>query len=101
MLWGQQLPVCARCTGLYLGAAVAALVAADRARVQGAVSSARLARVAVALGAAPTVLTLAFEWVTAQTPSHWLRAAAGFPLGVGITWVVAALDAPQSSAEVH
>ena len=101
MLWGQQLPVCARCTGVYLGAAVAALAAANRAGVRGAVSSARLARLAVALGAAPTVLTFIFEWLTAQTPSHWVRAAAGFPLGVGIAWVVAALDAPQPSAEVH
>ena len=26
-LWGSQMPVCARCTGIYLGAAVSALVA--------------------------------------------------------------------------
>src|SRR5438477_581706 len=31
-LWGKQMPVCARCTGLYIGGAVAALASALRVR---------------------------------------------------------------------
>src|SRR6476619_5575513 len=29
-IWSQQLPVCARCTGIYVGAAIAALVVSCR-----------------------------------------------------------------------
>lgn len=99
--WGAQLPVCARCTGLYLGAALAACLAASAVGAPGAAVSARRARFIVCVAATPTVLTLIFEWVSAQTPSHWIRAATGGALGAAAAWVVAALDAPRASVEVH
>ena len=48
-LWGVQMPVCARCTGIYAGAAVAALVAigARRLRAEGASACLAEARVDV------------------------------------------------------
>lgn len=92
-LWGAQLPVCARCTGLYLGAALAASIAvrlngqAAGAAAAGtaAINSARLALIAAV---APTALSLAYEWSTGSAPANGIRAAAGLPLGAVIAWLV-------------
>src|SRR5262245_24342446 len=94
-VWGAQLPVCARCTGLYIGAASAAITAMrlnDRTRHE---FWAR-ARMLVSVAAAPTLITLLYEWISGQMPSHWVRAAAGFPLGVAVMLVVLAGTAPES-----
>jgi len=89
-LWGSQMPVCARCTGIYLGAAFASLafvlhrgrdVALDRARM------------ALIVAAVPTAATLAYEWTTGQMPGNWIRAAAGVPLGLVVAWIVCRLRA--------
>src|SRR5262245_57337591 len=56
-LWAQPLPVCARCTGIYLGACVAVLAA-----VLGYASRAHRARVVLLIAALPSVATLAYEW---------------------------------------
>jgi len=86
-LFGHQLPVCARCAGIYGGAAIAAIVATTVSR---RTSLGRLSPVTVALLAcAPTAATLAFEWTTGVTPSNWVRAAAGAALGGPIAWLVA------------
>jgi uncharacterized membrane protein len=77
-MWTVQLPVCARCTGVYLGAAAAGLA--------GVRLSSR--RAAPLLAALPTVLTLAFEWGTGRTPANWVRAAAGVPLGAVVMMVL-------------
>ena len=100
-LWGAQLAVCARCAGIYLGAAVAALaavslrVASDRDPVM------KNAKRAVLFAALPTALTLFSEWTTAQMPGNWTRAAAGFPLGAIVAWIIVATSAPSSAVEVH
>jgi uncharacterized membrane protein len=91
--WGRQFPVCARCAGLYVGAAATAVGwlllnrhsagdVDDRSRGVGP-------RLAV-LGAAsvPTALTLVYEWTTGVMPSNVLRCAAGFVLGAAVVWVV-------------
>jgi uncharacterized membrane protein len=85
-----QMPVCARCTGIYLGAAVAALVAlvSRTSAAAGGGREAHSARRLVAVAAVPTALTLAFEWATGVTPSNGLRALAGLPLGAAIVWVI-------------
>src|SRR5262249_21933132 len=64
-VWGAQLPVCARCTGLYSGAAAAAIAAirlSDRTRHEFWTR----ARALVSVAAAPTMITLLYEWVSGQ-----------------------------------
>ena len=77
---GAQLPVCARCLGIYLGGVLgfASGVAGIRARDR---------RLLIA-GAVPTMLTVALEWMGLWFPSNAVRAAAAVPLGAAVTLVV-------------
>jgi len=84
-LWSHQMPVCARCTGIYVGAAMAALVASARTR---AAPGAARPRAVFAVAALPTIATLLFEWTTGITPSNVVRAVAGLPLGAAVAWLV-------------
>jgi len=88
-LWGVQMPVCARCAGLYGGAAVGALVAgvcaSGRRRSAQGVSTLRW----VVLGAAvPTGASVAMEALGVFEGSAVIRAAGAIPLGAAVTWVV-------------
>jgi len=100
-LWSAQWPVCARCTGIYFGAAVAAIVAVrlkpdttyDRAvrlkrdlRHEGGTT--RRARLILAGAALPSAMTLVYEWTTGDTPSNVIRALAGAPLGAAIVFII-------------
>jgi uncharacterized membrane protein len=98
--WGAQMPVCARCTGLYVGAAAAALMAT---RMDGAAQRQvwDRARQLLVAGATPTALTLAYEWLSSVTPGNWVRAAAGFPLGAIVMLIVVAATASESVVEIH
>jgi uncharacterized membrane protein len=84
---GIQFPVCARCTGLYVGGAaglVLWLLRRNRTlRFDGA-------RTALLVSAVPTVVTLATAAVGWWDPVNALRALAAAPLGVAAGAVVAA-----------
>jgi uncharacterized membrane protein len=90
-MWAVQMPVCARCAGIYAGGAIGAIVASFAGLKPRATTAPRgiSARQILIASAIPTMLTLVFEWTTGVAPSNWIRAAAGLPLGVAIAWVVA------------
>jgi hypothetical protein len=77
--------VCARCTGVYIGAplGVAAVVMRSRRRAWD-VSNRRAWSRALTLAALPTVATLLWEWLTLEMVSGAVRAAAGASLGVAV-----------------
>jgi uncharacterized membrane protein len=95
-----QLPVCARCFGLYAGAVVGICVWAiaaglrpmPRGRWARLVLSRRL-RLALAIAALPTVITVATAWAGLWDPGNALRASLAAPLGAAIGVVVTAVAA--------
>jgi len=93
-LFAAQLPVCARCAGIYAGAAIGSLLAVSgsiRER-SGAVSP----RMLLTAGALPTLITLVAEWSGAWAGGNDARAAAGVWLGVAVALVVA-----RAAATLH
>jgi uncharacterized membrane protein len=92
---GAQLPVCARCAGIYLGAAVVAVVSGFsrtsmvRLKPDTTVDTTVL-RWVLALALVPAAVSLIYEWTTGDVPSNWTRAATGVVLGGGVTAVVLA-----------
>ena len=85
-LWGHQMPVCARCSGIYLGGAVAALIAPFR--TTSVVSYGSPALGILLCAALPTLATLVFEWTTGIAPSNAIRSLAGVPIGAAAAWLV-------------
>lgn len=86
-LWGVQMPVCARCAGLYLGGAFGVLIAGARRRRGVDAGRARLARWIVLATAVPTGITVIGEWAGWFAPAGEWRALTGVPLGAAVTWV--------------
>lgn len=83
-LAGVQQPVCARCTGLYVSGAAAALAAWLLWRRPRAP---RGIRRVLGLAAAPTALTVALELAGLVYPSNMVRAMCALPLGAAGAWV--------------
>ena len=82
---GRPLPVCARCTGLYvsaLGGGILALALSARA-----VGSGR-ARWLLILASAPTAVTWTAEIAGLIQPPNVVRAVAAIPLGAAAAWLV-------------
>jgi len=99
-LWSAQMPVCARCAGIYAGAAAASLVALTAPRRAPARASAvgagtSRARAILALAAAPSLATLVYEWTTRHAPSNTIRFAAGLPIGIAVAWLLVAASEDQ------
>ena len=84
-LAGVQLPVCARCTGLYVSGAAGALVAWLGWRRRPAFP--RHTRAVLIAAALPTALTFGLEWLGLAHPSSTLRAICAVPLGLSAGWV--------------
>jgi uncharacterized membrane protein len=94
-LWGAALPVCARCTGIYAGAAAAALglmVVPGAGRQRADTPSAPTSRIVLAATLLPTAATLVYEWTTGTMPAHAIRALAGAPIGLAVIWLIASAD---------
>ena len=85
---GVQFPVCARCTGLYLGAAAGMVVLFAIPATWLSFSRARALLIATAL---PTAFTLATAWLGLWDPPNTLRAALALPLGISVGAVVMAV----------
>ena len=83
---GAQLPVCARCVGIYVGLAAGLLFAPARVRV----------RRMLAVGAVPTLVTVAAEWAGLWQTSNMARAIAGLSRGIAVGAVVIAALAPRA-----
>lgn len=80
----RQIPVCARCTGLYAGAAFAvpmALVAAS------SIASNRARKIAL-VASLPTVITWSLEFAGLAHFSNATRFAAALPLGFAAAWLI-------------
>lgn len=102
--WGAAAwPVCARCTGIYVGLAVAAVLAQFTRRQ--ALAPAR-ARLWLAIASLPAAGSLGYEWVTGVTPSNALRAVTGGLIGSALGWMVTVFlvhttDVPRASGVVE
>lgn len=77
---GVQWPVCGRCSGLYLGAAIGGLFAAARRR---RTVARHRALTILSIASLPTVATLALEW-SGVPVGNLARALAALPAGFTI-----------------
>ena len=93
-LFAEQLPVCARCTGVYAGAALAAVLYVGFFRRPATDHSAPVptatARLILVLAAVPMVASLVYEWTTGDVPSNMLRATTGIAFGGAVAYVILA-----------
>jgi uncharacterized membrane protein len=81
-LWMTQLPVCARCAGIYFGAAIGLVgLLPPISRLGGKAW-------VLAVAIVPTAATLALEWGTGTTLPNTVRGAAGVLLGVSAALLV-------------
>ena len=90
---GIQWPVCGRCSGLYLGGALGALLGVSTARRVGA-------RRLLAICAVPTAITVGLEWLHLAQVSNLARLASAMPLGAAIGFVLVGVigDSPWRSS---
>lgn len=89
---GRQLPVCARCTGLYLAAPFGLAGVMLMRRRRGADDRTyRRWRVAIVLAAIPTVISVGLEWIAGPgLSSNVSRAVTALPLGAALAAVAGA-----------
>lgn len=114
-LWNAPLPVCARCTGIYLAAAVVAIAVAllrrhrrfESLTHRAATASGRAfdapdrTRWLAVAAVVPTVLTLVWEWTFGVPTSNAVRAVAGLPIGAAVSWLVLRSDSGGGGVAGH
>jgi uncharacterized membrane protein len=81
---GSQLPVCARCFGLYVGAACAVPLAL----VLASPLAGSRARALAVIAALPTAVTWTLEFAKLASFSNPTRFVAALPLGFAAAWLV-------------
>ena len=97
-LWDTQMPVCARCSGLYALAPLGIVLATGRRGFR-AVSERSVAsagpgwtvgalRTVLLVAAVPTLATVGAELMGVLHPTNLARAMSAVPLGVSVAWVV-------------
>jgi uncharacterized membrane protein len=82
------LPVCARCTGLYVSALAGGLAALALSTVSLTGSRARWL---LGLAAVPTIVTVVGELFGLMFPSNLVRALSALPLGAAAAWAVVSI----------
>lgn len=87
---GHQWPVCARCAGLYLAAPVGAWLLPG---LMGHVRRSTLLK-GLAIAAAPTAATWAFEAAGGADPGGMTRALTAAPLGAAVAFAIVSAVAP-------
>ena len=105
-LHGIQLPVCARCFGLYASGAIGAVVACITAGRWAGRAQAQNTRRGLVIAAVPTAVTVGCEWFGIWYPGGAMRAIAAIPLGAVAGWVVvtglaSGAAAPRPSQQVR
>jgi uncharacterized membrane protein len=88
---GVRWPVCARCSGLYVGAALGAWFG-FAARVRRWVGDREIVTVLV-VASLPTAVTWIAEWALGVPVTNGARAAAAWPLGAAIAATIVAVAA--------
>lgn len=84
---GVQLPVCARCLGIYAGAAVALMPGPWRVHSRAPRDPAYVRRVVI-LAVALNAATIAIEWTDVWVVSNGVRAGTGAALGVAVALAI-------------
>lgn len=90
-LAGAQLPVCARCLGLYAGAAAGLTIWTAVAPIRGLRWTRPRAVISLAISGAPTAATVASAWLGTGDPSNAWRAALALPLGAAAGLIAGAV----------
>ncbi len=83
-LAGVQLPVCGRCTGLYMSGAFGAVLAWIVSRRPRVPANTRNMLVVASI---PTALSLVLEWSGALDPTNLGRFLCALPLGAIAAWI--------------
>jgi uncharacterized membrane protein len=87
--WGAvQFAVCARCTGIYAGAAGAAMAAA-LAEPSSLAALRPYIKPTLLAAAAPVAGSVVAEWLHVWAPSHAVRFATGLPVGAAVLVTIA------------
>ena len=94
-LWDSQMPVCARCSGLYAAVPLGIVgVLGYRRRwgrgmpAPGRLWPVRLLRNVLLVASLPTLVTFGLEVAAVAEPTNIVRAVSALPLGFGVAWIV-------------